>query len=158
MSDGFSIRLESKELDRYLTGMDKRGVNKRPFFTFCAGIISGSIADNFSAQGRPDPWTELKKSTLDMKRRHMKSTGSGDILFGVGTLYAKAVQHPLIKITNEYLEYSVDAKGTELKKIFALQKGRDKINPMVAREYMLFQKGDIKQIVARAAAYFFGDL
>ena len=158
MSDDFSIRLESKELDRYLAGMEKRGVNKRPFFTFCAGIISRSISKNFSAGGRPQKWADLTPATLIVKRRHKKSTGFGDILYGEGTLYQKAVQHPLIKMTRDYLEYAVDADGTELQKVFALQLGRTTYRPMKARAYMMFQDADVKQIVARAAAYFFGDL
>jgi len=158
MSDGFSIRIDSKELNTYLDKMEKRCVDPRPFFTFCIGIISGSISKNFSAGGRPKKWAGLSPATLIAKRRHKKSTGFGDILYGEGTLYQKAVQHPLIKTTRDYLEYSVDADGTELKKVFALQLGRGGSRPMKARPYMLFQAADVKQIVARAAAYAFGDL
>jgi phage gpG-like protein len=114
------IRLDSKEFQGYLKGIQANIGNLRPFFEACVPIIHTSIVTNFRVGGRPGRWTPLSESWT-VKQRIKEGTYrtalGQPILQRYGTLKASIGQVRII--TNNYLEY-----GTGLTKAKPLQEGR----------------------------------
>jgi len=178
-NDIFRMELRSEELDNYLSLMEKRLGNLKPFFLTLIPVLHTSIITNFRMAGRPAKWASLSPMTIATRRREKTWPGRGGtqpILQARGQLVQSigSVQY----ISSHSLEY-----GTNLLKASALQFGRKVVTGIAhigatirrtkmgktvsvkahtkkvrfgeipARPFILFQDSDIERIVSYASAY-----
>ena len=121
MADGLSLKLDSREFDRYAEQMLQKLGTLEPLFKTIIPILHNSLTSNFRVGGRPRKWKALSAMTLAMRaRKHTIRAGVGldqPILQETGKLRASIGS--VRDITKTFLRY-----GTNDIRSTTLQKGR----------------------------------
>ena len=140
MSEPIEIKLNNKEIERYLLELAKKAENLRPVMKNIAGILAYSTEENFKSEGRPDKWKDLADSTK--KQREKNGHWPGQILQVTGQLASSI---------NTYYDNDSAVIGSNLEyaAIHQLggQTGKNKSVDIPARPYILLQQEDEKNII-----------
>ena len=147
MSEPIEIKLNNKEIERYLLELAKKAENLRPVMKNIAGILAYSTEENFKSEGRPDKWQDLAASTK--KQREKKGHWPGQILQVTGQLASSV---------NTYYDNECAVIGTNLEDYAVIhqlggQAGRNKSVEIPARPYILLQQEDEKNIIDEITNY-----
>lgn len=146
MSEQIEIKLNNKEIEKYLLELAQKAENLRPVMKNIAGILAYSTEENFKTEGRPDKWIDLAESTK--KQREKKGHWPGQILQVSGQLAASI---------NTYYDNDSAVIGSNLDyaAIHQLggQAGKNKSVDIPARPYILLQKEDEKNIIDAITDY-----
>ena len=146
MSEPIEIKLNNKEIEKYLLELAQKAENLRPVMKNIAGILAYSTEENFKSEGRPDKWIDLAESTK--KQREKKGHWPGQILQVTGQLAASI---------NTYCDNDSAVIGSNLDyaAIHQLggQAGKNKSVDIPARPYILLQKEDEKNIIDAITDY-----
>lgn len=140
MPEPIEIKVDDKEIQKYLQKLVEKTENLRPLMKNIAGIMLDSAEENFEKEGRPEKWASLAKPTI--KQRTKKGYYPGKILQMRGELAAS--------ITSKYDDNSA-VVGTN-KAYAAIQQfggnaGRNKKVEIPARPYLKLDNNDKFQIL-----------
>ena len=140
MSEPIEIKLNNKEIEKYLLELAKKAEDLRPVMKNIAGILAYSTEENFKSEGRPDKWIDLAE--LTKKQREKKGHWPGQILQVTGQLASSV---------NTYYDNDCAIIGSNLD--YAVihqlggQAGRNKSVEIPARPYILLQQEDERNII-----------
>lgn len=146
MPEPIEIKIDDKEIQKYLQKLIVKTENLRPLMKNIAGIMMDSVEENFEAEGRPEKWQELKPSTI--KQRTKKGYWPGRILQVRGELAAS--------ITSKYDNNSA-VVGTN--KVYAAihqlggNAGRNKKVEIPARPYLKLGEKEFEKIKSSILKY-----
>jgi len=111
-----TIKLDDKELQRYLDKISERWGDPKPLFKAIVPILHNSIVENFRAGGRPQRWAPLSPMTIAIRKwRAKQGKGRGfrniqgvdqPILIDTGKLLQSIGS--VKTITKRYLEYGTN--------------------------------------------------
>lgn len=146
MSEPIEIKLNNKEIEKYLLELAKKSENLRPVMKNIAGILAYSTEENFKSEGRPDKWVDLAESTK--KERQKKGHWPGQILQVTGQLASSV---------NTYYDNDCAIIGSNLDYAAIHQlggnTGKNHSAEIPARPYILLQNEDQKNIIDEISIY-----
>ena len=146
MPEPIEIKIDDKEIQKYLQKLVSKTENLRPLMKNIAGIMMDSVEENFEKEGRPEKWQGIAKSTI--KQRTKKGYWPGRILQVRGELAAS--------ITSKYDENSA-LVGTN--KVYAAihqfggDAGRNKKVEIPVRPYLKLGETEKTEIIHEIQNY-----
>jgi phage virion morphogenesis protein len=69
MLEPIEIKIDDKEIQKYLEKLISKTENLRPLMKNIAGIMLDSIESNFHTEGRPEKWQELSEVTIAARKK-----------------------------------------------------------------------------------------
>ena len=147
MPEPIEVKLNSKEIERKLLELAKKGQDMRPLMKNIAGIFAYSAEENFKDEGRPDKWADLSQITKEKRRK--KGHWPGAILQVEGKLAAS--------ISTDYDENSaIIGSNLDYAAIHQLggDAGRGKKTKITARPYLKLTEDDQEEILDETLKYF----
>ena len=147
MPEPIEVKLNSKEIERKLLELAKKGQDMRPLMKNIAGIFAYSAEENFKDVGRPDKWADLSQITKEKRRK--KGHWPGAILQVEGKLAAS--------ISTDYDENSaIIGSNLDYAAIHQLggDAGRGKKTKITARPYLKLTEDDQEEILDETLKYF----
>jgi phage virion morphogenesis protein len=146
MPEPIVIKIDDKEIQKYLQKLVEKTKNLRPLMKNIAGIMLDSVEENFEKEGRPEKWQELSEVTI--KQRKKKGYYPCIILTMRGELAAS--------INSKYDDNSAIV-GTN-KVYAAIQQfggnaGRNKKVEIPARPFLMLEEKEKSEILEEVKSY-----
>jgi phage virion morphogenesis protein len=140
-----TIKIDSEQLQKELTALIQKAVDRRPLMKDIAGIMHNAVEENFAQEGRPK-WVPLGQKTIIARQK--KGYWPGQILQQTGRLAASITQYA----DNDQAVVGTNAVYAAIHQ-FGGKAGRGgKVN-IPARPYLQLTDEDMEEILKAVKEY-----